>query len=51
MTLKKSSWKIYSRRFLRNNCSKIDAPVKSVDNAIQRIRKKTVKNIQTESNI
>ncbi len=31
--------------------AKLDAPVKSVDNAIQRIRKKTVKNIQTESNI
>ena len=27
------------------------APVKSVDNAIQRIRKKTAKNIQAESNI
>lgn len=31
--------------------AKLDAPVKSVDNAIQRIRKKTVKSIQTESNI
>mgnify|MGYP004592624293 FL=1 len=31
--------------------AKLDAPVKSVDNAIQRIRKKTVKNIQTEGNI
>lgn len=31
--------------------AKLDAPVKSVDNAIQRIRKKTVKNIQTENNI
>ena len=30
---------------------RLDSPVKSVDNAIQRIRKKTVKNIQTESNI
>lgn len=30
---------------------KLDAPVKSVDNAIQRIRKKTVKNIQPENNI
>ena len=29
----------------------LDAPVKSVDNAIQRIRKKTAKNIQAESNI
>lgn len=30
---------------------RLDAPVKSVDNAIQRIRKKTAKNIQAESNI
>lgn len=30
---------------------RLDAPVKSVDNAIQRIRKKTAKNIQEESNI
>ncbi len=30
---------------------RLDAPVKSVDNAIQRIRKKTAKNIQVESNI
>lgn len=30
---------------------KLEAPVKSVDNAIQRIRKKTAKNIQIESNI
>lgn len=30
---------------------RLDAPVKSVDNAIQRIRKKTEKNIQAESNI
>ena len=29
---------------------RLDAPVKSVDNAIQRIRKKTAKNIQAESN-
>ena len=30
---------------------RLDAPVKSVDNAIQRIRKKTAKNIQAERNI
>ena len=30
---------------------RLDAPVKSVDNALQRIRKKTAKNIQAESNI
>ena len=30
---------------------RLDAPVKSVDNAIQRIRKKSAKNIQAESNI
>ena len=30
---------------------RLDAPVKSVDNAIQRIRKNTAKNIQAESNI
>ena len=30
---------------------RLDAPVKSVDNAIQRIRKKTAKNIQAGSNI
>ena len=30
---------------------RLDAPVKSVDNAIQRIRKKTAKNIQAESNV
>ena len=30
---------------------RLDAPVKSVDNAIQRIRKKTAQNIQAESNI
>ena len=30
---------------------RLDSPVKSVDNAIQRIRKKTAKNIQAESNI
>ena len=30
---------------------RLDAPVKSVDNAIQRIRKKPAKNIQAESNI
>ena len=30
---------------------RLDAPVNSVDNAIQRIRKKTAKNIQAESNI
>ena len=30
---------------------RLDAPVKSVDNAIQRIRKKTAKNIQAESHI
>lgn len=30
---------------------RLDAPVKSVDNAIQRIRNKTAKNIQAESNI
>ena len=30
---------------------RLDAPVKSVDNAIHRIRKKTAKNIQAESNI
>ena len=30
---------------------RLDAPVKSVDNATQRIRKKTAKNIQAESNI
>ena len=30
---------------------RLDAPVKSVDNSIQRIRKKTAKNIQAESNI
>ena len=30
---------------------RLDAPVKSVDNAIQRIRKKTAKNIKAESNI
>ena len=30
---------------------RLDATVKSVDNAIQRIRKKTAKNIQAESNI
>ena len=30
---------------------RLDAPVKSVDNTIQRIRKKTAKNIQVESNI
>lgn len=30
---------------------RLDAPVKSVDNAMQRIRKKTAKNIQAESNI
>ena len=30
---------------------RLDAPVKSVDNAIQRIRKTTAKNIQAESNI
>lgn len=30
---------------------RLDAPVKSVDNAIQRIRKKTAKNIQAKSNI
>ena len=30
---------------------RLDAPVKSVDNAIQRIRKKTAKNIQAEINI
>ena len=30
---------------------RLDAPVESVDNAIQRIRKKTAKNIQAESNI
>ena len=30
---------------------RLDAPVKSVDNAIQRIRRKTAKNIQAESNI
>ena len=30
---------------------RLDAPVKSVDNAIQRIRKKTAKNILAESNI
>ena len=30
---------------------RLDAPVKSVANAIQRIRKKTAKNIQAESNI
>ena len=30
---------------------RLEAPVKSVDNAIQRIRKKTAKNIQAESNI
>ena len=30
---------------------RLDAPVKPVDNAIQRIRKKTAKNIQAESNI
>ena len=30
---------------------RLDASVKSVDNAIQRIRKKTAKNIQAESNI
>ena len=30
---------------------RLDAPAKSVDNAIQRIRKKTAKNIQAESNI
>lgn len=30
---------------------KLDAPVKSVDNAIQRIRKKTAKSLSTDSNI
>ena len=33
------------------SAERLDAPVKSVDNAIQRIRKKTAKNIQAESNI
>lgn len=31
--------------------NKLDAPVKSIDNAIQRIRKKAIKNILKENNI
>ena len=30
---------------------KLDSPVKSVDNAIQRIRKKTAKSLSTDSNM
>ena len=30
--------------------NKLDAPVKSIDNAIQRIRKKAIKNILKENN-
>ena len=42
-------------RFIRgesyiNIAQKLDAPVKSVDNAIQRIRKKAIKNIFGENN-
>lgn len=43
-------------RFMRGEsyvdiANKLDAPVKSIDNAIQRIRKKAIKNILKENNI